>query len=513
MKNALWLCFFLALTLATRCSNYRQVFVGNQIYFVDADCYSRMTRVREVFEHPGTIIRHQDFENYPQGVMSHATAPFDYLIAGLAAVLKPFSANYLDLAGAIISPIFGLLTTAFLAFWARELNQRFRKLMLLLASLSPILVHGTILGRPDHQSLLIFLMAVALGAELVMARAPSVRWGIVAGATWGLALWVSLYEPLILMVTIFLTQVVFYRPEIFARERWRGHVVFAAILLIAFLIEGWHIAAPDETVRGYFPRWQETIGEMSGLHVLSPLLRRWVGLGLFAAPLLLIARLKETKRSLLLLTLLAVTFCCTVAQVRWGYFFALVFAMSLPWQLSLFKKAWLVWCVYILSLWPVLREWDERIFPGPARVTQLAQQQADDVALRDAAEHLRAPEKIPVLAPWWVSPALAYWSGQPCVAGSSHESLAGIVDTARFYTATDPAKVREILQNRKVRAVLACEASRRVVDQSAVLLSQLTPRAPLAETLWVRPHSAPRFLRASYDNPLFKIFAVNDVAP
>lgn len=511
MKNALWLCFFLALTLAARWQNHGQVFVEGQIYFVDPDCYSRMTRAREVFEHPGTIIRHQDFENYPQGVTSHATAPMDYLIAALALVLRPFTKNHLDLAGAVISPILGLLTTAFLAFWARELNQRFRKLMLLLVSLSPILVHGTSLGRPDHQSLLIFLLAVALGAELAMARAPSVRWGVIGGAAWALGLWVSLYEPLVLMVTIFLTKVIFYRSSLLARERWPGHAVFFTILAIAFGVEGWHVAMPDETVRQYFPYWTETIGEMSGWRVLAPMLGRWVGLGLFAAPLLLIARLRETKRSLLLLALLAVTFGCTVAQVRWGYFFALVFAMSLPWQLSLFKQTWPVWCVFLLSLWPVMREWDERLFPGQARETELAMRRWENLCLRDAAERLRVPEKIPVLAPWWLSPALAYWSGQPCVAGSSHESLAGIVDTARFYDATDPAEARAILEKRGVRAVLACEPSR-VVDTSAVLLSRLTPRAPLAETLWQRPHSAPPFLRDVYDNPLFKIFAVSDAA-
>ncbi|PYJ88594.1 MAG: hypothetical protein DME70_03670, partial [Verrucomicrobia bacterium] len=42
------------LILATRCANYRQVFVGGEIYFTDADCYARMTRVRLFIEHPGS---------------------------------------------------------------------------------------------------------------------------------------------------------------------------------------------------------------------------------------------------------------------------------------------------------------------------------------------------------------------------------------------------------------------------------------------------------------------------
>src|SRR5438067_7523518 len=134
VKTALWivwLCVCLALTIATRCANYADVFVDGKIYFVDADCYSRMSRVRIVLEHPGTIIRHHDFENYPQGTTPHTTAPMDYLIAGIALLLKPFCKDYVDFAGAIVSPILGVLTTLFLAFWARELmTQRYRRIML-----------------------------------------------------------------------------------------------------------------------------------------------------------------------------------------------------------------------------------------------------------------------------------------------------------------------------------------------------------------------------------------------
>jgi ascorbate-specific PTS system EIIC-type component UlaA len=34
------------LILTTRCANYQDVFVAGNIYFTDADCYARMTRVR-----------------------------------------------------------------------------------------------------------------------------------------------------------------------------------------------------------------------------------------------------------------------------------------------------------------------------------------------------------------------------------------------------------------------------------------------------------------------------------
>src|SRR2546421_9077492 len=82
-----------ALVLATRCANYQDVFVDGNIYFADADCYARMTRVRMCAQHPGLIVRHHDFENFPTGTDPHTTAPLDYLIVSLSISLKPFTAN------------------------------------------------------------------------------------------------------------------------------------------------------------------------------------------------------------------------------------------------------------------------------------------------------------------------------------------------------------------------------------------------------------------------------------
>ena len=107
--------FISALILVTRCANYRDVFSGGQINFIDADCYARMTRARICFEHPGTIVRRHDFENFPIGTSPHTTAPFDYLIVATATLLKPLSNNALDLAGALVSPLLSVALGIFLA--------------------------------------------------------------------------------------------------------------------------------------------------------------------------------------------------------------------------------------------------------------------------------------------------------------------------------------------------------------------------------------------------------------
>src|SRR5690348_15262344 len=147
-----------------------------------------MTRVRICAAHPGTIIRHHDFENFPRGTTPHTTAPLDYLILGLAVALKPFTVQSIDFAGALVSPILALIGAWFLWWWSRRMKFRCRWTMLILYGISPILVHGTELGRPDHQSLVMLLVTVGVCAEWILFSERSRAWSLVSGVAWGLAL-------------------------------------------------------------------------------------------------------------------------------------------------------------------------------------------------------------------------------------------------------------------------------------------------------------------------------------
>ena len=232
------LALLAALIMATRCANYQDVFVAGNVYFVDADCYARMMRAEVVRAKPGLIIRHHAFENFPQGTTPHTTAPFDYLIVALSFLLTPFTAHALDLAGAFVSPLLALLGGWFL-WWSVKF--RYRWVMLILYAISPILVHGTELGRPDHQSLLIVLVAIAICAgwssqTLQPGKAAS-AWGLTSAAAWAIAIWVSAYEPLVLFLIITATDLVMNRHGLFARDRHAGWILFAAIIAIAFAIE------------------------------------------------------------------------------------------------------------------------------------------------------------------------------------------------------------------------------------------------------------------------------------
>jgi asparagine N-glycosylation enzyme membrane subunit Stt3 len=123
-----WFAVFLeitilsALILATRCANYQDVFVAGNVYFTDADCYARMTRVRICEKNPGSVVRHHNFENFPQGTTPHTTAPLDYLILALTLALTLFTGHGIDLAGAVVSPLLALFGGWFLWWWSRRMK-------------------------------------------------------------------------------------------------------------------------------------------------------------------------------------------------------------------------------------------------------------------------------------------------------------------------------------------------------------------------------------------------------
>src|SRR5213079_1535388 len=287
-----------ALILATRCANYQDVFVGGNVYFVDADCYARMMRVRMCHAKPGLIVRHHDFENFPQGTTPHTTAPLDYLTLGLSLLLKPFTERTLDLAGAFISPLLALLGGWFLWWWSRRMKFRYRWVMLVLYAISPILVHGTELGRPDHQSLLILLVTVAICTEwslqnLRIGGTPSdvtrelrgVRaWVLASAVAWAVAIWVSAYEPLVLFLILTATALLMNRRAVFARDRRAGWILFAAIIVTAFAIERRVPSVAILQSNGHLKDWASTIGELALVSPMNPVWLNWCGYLLVITP-------------------------------------------------------------------------------------------------------------------------------------------------------------------------------------------------------------------------------------
>ena len=518
--DALLLIALLLLTFFARCHNRGQVFHHGGVFFVDGDCYSRMTRAKMVSDGQW-IIRHHDFENFPNGITPHTTAPLDWMIVALkpvvrfAVVLVDPRANSvlrsqsLDVAGALVSPLLGVATALWLWWWAGRMRLPFRSAVLVLFALSPILVHGTVLGRPDHQSLLMLLLAVALGCEIRLVHSADderiVRraWSIAAGSAWGIALWVSLYEPLVLLLAVSAMRAVCDRGNMLARGRRSGWFALAGWVMIGILVDGWRLEWPDHALREYFGRWSATIGELRHMDLAGPLLWEWIGLLGFVWPILLWLAGRDDRRAFGILAALALLLGFTVWQLRWGYFLALAFAMSLPWQLRALRQTWLGWVAFAVALWPLVASWANTLHPDEKTRDDQAWREFSQATLRGIAAKMRGPERAAFLAPWWMSPQVAYWSGQPGIAGTSHQSLPGTIDSARFYLSNDPAQAAEFLRRRQVRWVIADSASydleRRdqllAVTNSAALLGQRAPLEPLALTLAEHPREAPTFLR------------------
>jgi hypothetical protein len=474
---------------------------GTLVVLADGDCHSRLQRAALVAARPGTVVRAHDFENHPDGTLPHTTAPLDYLIAALSILVRP-----LDVAGAWISPLLGLLTVLFLFFWSRALDLRPRWPMLLLFAVSPALTHAFALGRPDHQSLLLALTTVALAAQFAFVRTTHPAWAWTSAAAWGLALWVSWFEPLILLAAQELARALTLRRAAWPPLWRRALLLTAGLALAAWALEGFRNPWPDPVVRELFPRWATLLGELRGADPQTML--AWTGWLLVPAPLLLAWHYYRSRDplALMLLILLAVVTALTGWQGRWSPWLAAVFCLSLPWMLAPMRKAWLAWTIFLLSLWPVAAEWERRLIPSPPDAAQRGEKITEAALLAQTAEFLRTQPRGGVLAPWWISPALARQSGQPHVGGTSHQSLPGSADTARFFLAADETAALEILRARQVRYIVTDDPER-VISTSVVLLGTEAPPDPLIARL-ARGRDIPPWLEPVFANTFFRVYHV-----
>jgi len=524
LLNVVQIVLLSALILVLRCANHQNIFVAGNVYFVDADCYARMTRVQMCRAKPGLIVRHHAFENFPEGTTPHTTAPLDYLILGLSLLLEPFTMHPLDLAGAFVSPLLALFGGWFLWWWSRKMKLRYRWVMLTLYAISPIIVHGTELGRPDHQSLSILLVTIAICAEwssqtktprnvFTAASTDHDSWSIVSGIAWALAIWNSGYESLILFLLVIVVSALAGRKALLAKSRRAGWFCLCFIIAIALLIERRLPSLSMLHSDAIFKNWARTIGELAHVSPANPIWLRWCGYFLLVTPLLIWVSVARSRRKneltapAFVFVLLVATYALTISQSRWGCFFVLIFALALPALLEPIKLRWAVWIAFVLSIFPISRDWDERLWPNEMQLARRVEQLNESAQIRDLALNLQSSDTRPFLAPWWLSPSIAYWSGQPGVAGSSHESLNGIQDSARFFLSDDLQKAREILKKRQVVWVFAYDSDR-VAQNSAVILNRGLPSHSLCRVLDRTPGQTPPFLIFSGQNAACKLYRV-----
>jgi len=371
---------------------------------------------------------------------------------------------------------------------------QFRWGFLILYGVSPMLAHGFALGRPDHQSLLISLITVALCAEWTFTQRATRGWGIVSGANWAVALWVSFYEPLVLLMIV----VACCARSMMKRERRIGWIVFAAVLAIAFIIERRIPVWPTREFGGALRNWSATVGELAHVSLASTIWFNWCGWLLLLVPILLWPK-RNRNTPLFLGALLISTFALTIWQARWSYFFVMIFAMLVPQILSVLRKPLIAATVFIVALFPIAQAWDQAF--ADEELARRAENKIEQRELRAISSQIDGA----FIAPWWFSPALSYWSRQPGVGGSSHESIGGIVETAKFFETQNAGKAKQILDRCNVRWVVSYDADR-VAQNSAQILGNPVPRNALCYLLDRRASEVPPFLHLIAQTGRFKLF-------
>jgi hypothetical protein len=309
------------------------------------------------------------------------------------------------------------------------------------------------------------------------------------------------------------TALVMNRRAVFTRDRRMGWILFTAIIAIAFAVEQRFPSFGIFQSTGHLENWASTIGELAPVSPVNPVWLNWCGYLLLITPILIWMSIRSqtdgaTSGAPPIYVLLVATYLLTVWQARWGYFFVLIFALAFPALLAPIKSGAAVWTAVVLSMFPILRDWDERLWPNEAQLAGRMEKRIESAHIRDLALSLRSAAVHAFLAPWWLSPSIAYWSGQPGVAGSSHESVKGTQESAQFFVSENLQRAREILEKRHVAWIFAYDSDR-VAQNSGAILNEPLPRQPLCRVLDRTPSQAPRFLIFSAQTPGYKLYRMS----
>jgi hypothetical protein len=411
---------------------------------VEADCYSQLARDQRILQGQGLIQNHFTVENWPEGLIPSTTAPFDYAILTLYAPLTLVTPYPLDWAGALISPALGLALVFFWMFFrSRTFNRAGRAALIIGLAFIPALIWATSFGRPRHQSLIVALLAVALTAEYERWDSLKKHWHIAAGILWGFACWTSLFEPLLAVVTLVIFNLVVRR-----RESAAFGISFGVVMLVALVLEGVHVFIPPPEYRDVLGRWLQFIAEMRGMTfgelangmTLAVLVLPWISWQLWA-------RGAGNKTDYLLIILTVVLAVLAFFEKRWLNYACLteIFLFA-----RYFQIAPLRWSRALLALLFLADVAQANYLEIENTVGQPPAQPSAELA--QIARSIDAPGGI--MAPWWISPGLLYFSGQPIVSGSSHCGISGIAASAAFFATTSWNDAEKILHDRQVRWVV-----------------------------------------------------------
>jgi hypothetical protein len=161
----------------------------------DSDCYQRLGRALDLIRQGGWHESRQDFTNAPFGEVLHWTRPLDLLLILGALPAAPFLGweRALFLWGTLLSPLLEIAAFLVLVWGARRhISGQGILILACLLALAPSVTSQTMLGRPDHHALLLFLYAAALALFIRLLDQPGLpRLAQGLGLASAMALWVS----------------------------------------------------------------------------------------------------------------------------------------------------------------------------------------------------------------------------------------------------------------------------------------------------------------------------------
>ncbi len=172
---------------------------------------------------------------------------------------------------------------------------------------------------------------------------------------------------------------------------------------------------------------------------------------------------------------------------------------NLPQILSVLRKPLIAATVFTVALFPIAQAWDHAF--ADEELARRAETKIEQFELRAISLQIDGP----FIAPWWFSPAVSYWSRQAGVGGSSHESIQGIVETAKFFEAQDAEEAMQIIDRHNVGWIVSYDADR-VAQNSAQILGNPVPKNAWCYLLDRHASEVPPFLRLIAQTGHFKLF-------
>jgi hypothetical protein len=266
------------------------------------------------------------------------------------------------------------------------------------------------------------------------------RWSAASGIAWGLAIWNSAYESLVVFLLVMVVSALENRQALLARSRRAGWLCFVLTIAIALLIERRMPSLSIFHSNAIFKNWASTIGELAHVLPANPIWLRWCGYFLLLTPVLIwitISRNRtRSERAMpwFVPVILVATYALTIWQARWGYFFVLIFALALPVLLTPINSRVAVWIAFVLSMYPILRDWDERLCRMKRQLAAHGTAYSKRRKYATSAPICNRQRRARSLRHGGFRPRLLIGAGSPESPEVRTRSLSGIEDSARFFS-------------------------------------------------------------------------------